>query len=231
MLRKYLVLSWVAGLAISFVAMAQAAENHVLDKAPKGDVSIRTITPIFGQLLAMDFPAGFDVANEQVSGTSYLREAVPKGETVDDWSQMITVTGMRGVAQNPKLDPIRIAAEIGAGYQGGCPTSFTGVGVASAPVDGHDAFVAFLGCGTVGGHKGEPYSESTIILVVKGRQDYYTVQWAVRGAASATPQAFDRATWLRRLNQLAPIVLCDRVAGEAEPYPSCVGRKTGERFE
>jgi hypothetical protein len=104
------------------------------------------------------------------------------------------------------------------------------VGVEAARVDGNDAFVAFLGCGEAGQRKGVAYSESAIVLVIKGQQDYYTVQWAVRGAASATPLAFDRASWLQRLNQLAPIVLCRKVTGEKEPYPSCVGRKVEQQF-
>lgn len=230
MLRKFLFSILAAGLVCPCLVAAPAAGRDIAAKGPQRDASVRAVTPIFSQLLAMSLPAGFVPSDEHINGPSYRQEAVPKGETVDDWSQMITVTGAQGMTQHPGVTPSGIAADLGVGYQRVCPESFTGVGVEAVQVDGNDAFVAFLGCGVAGERKGAPYSESAIILVVKGLQDYYTVQWAVRGEASTTPLAFDRAAWLQRLNQLAPIVLCRKVAGEKEPYPSCVERKVVQRF-
>lgn len=230
MLRKLMLSIVAAGLACPCLATAQTTGQGIPAKASHGDVSVRVVAPIFSQLLAMSLPAGFVTADEHTTGPSYLREAVPRGETVDDWSQMITVTGAQGMARNPDVTPIGIAADLGGGFRRACPTSFSGVGVESAKVDGNDAFVAFLGCGEAGQHDGKPYSESAIVLVIKGQQDYYTIQWAVRGPASAEPLAFDRAGWLQRLNQLVPVVLCQEAAGEKEPYPSCVVRKVVQRF-
>lgn len=66
--------------------------------------------------------------------------------------------------------------------------------------------------------------QSLTPLAVKGQSDYYTIQWAERGAASKSPIKVDDAKWQGRLNQLAPIKLCPVIPGEAAPYPSCVGR-------
>ena len=70
-------------------AMAQRADAGS-DRAP---TSLTAISPIFGQLVAFSQPLGFVVAFEQPTADRYIREAVPNGETIDDWSQMITVTG------------------------------------------------------------------------------------------------------------------------------------------
>lgn len=205
------------GMAIVF-GCAVCASLHA---APR----VLTVTPIFGQLLVLPMPQGFVDANEQASSSSYIRESVLKGENVDDWSQMITVTGEKGLASNPEATPEGLANALGSGFYRTCPDSYKGQAIESAKVDGNDGFVAFLSCGVAGARDGESYSESAIILVIKGSQDYYTVQWAERGVASSAPMTFDKAKWLGRLNRLAPIMLCERKAGEQAPFPDCADRK------
>jgi hypothetical protein len=64
-----------------------------------------------------------------------------------------------------------------------------------------------------------------VMVSVKGSNDYYTVQWAQRGPASAQPIDLSDAKWTDRLKTLNPIQICARVPGEAPPYPSCVDQK------
>jgi hypothetical protein len=64
-----------------------------------------------------------------------------------------------------------------------------------------------------------------LLIVLKGREDYYTVQWATRGPAQAKPVELSRGDWMERLRRLQPIKLCDPVPGESPPYPSCLGGK------
>jgi len=64
-----------------------------------------------------------------------------------------------------------------------------------------------------------------LLIVLKGREDYYTVQWATRGPAQATPVELSRGEWMERLRRLQPIKLCDPVPGESPPYPSCLSGK------
>ncbi len=63
------------------------------------------------------------------------------------------------------------------------------------------------------------------MIAIKGAADYYSIQWAERGPASAKPIAPDDARWGDRFKQLSPIKLCPLVPGEAAPYPSCVEQK------
>jgi hypothetical protein len=56
---------------------------------------------------------------------------------------------------------------------------------------------------------------------VKGREDLYTVQWAEKGPALAKLPELDAAKWKPRADTLALTRICDKVAGEAAPYPSC----------
>jgi hypothetical protein len=70
----------------------------------------------------------------------------------------------------------------------------------------------------------QTFSESAIMLTVKGSNDYYTLQWTERGRDSAQPLPIDVAYWTKQLARLKPIRLCPIVLGEAAPYRSCAGR-------
>ena len=177
------------------------------------------ISPIFSQLVRFQMPLSFVVVYENTKGTQYTREAVPKGETVERWTQMITVTGYKGLAANANVTPEKFAGGMVAGFKRLCPDSFAAKGLGAAKFGGADAFVAVTGCGTVQGR-----SETVLIAVVKGVADYYTFQWAERGAAGPAP-AVEDIRWTDRLRALQPIALCGSVPGETAPYPSCTGKK------
>jgi len=89
-----------ARMAALGALLASAASAHA--QAP---TAFTVISPVFGQLVAFSMPSGFVVVSENANGPNYIREAVPKGETVERWTQMITLTGVKGLAGNPKVSP------------------------------------------------------------------------------------------------------------------------------
>ena len=186
--------------------------------------AFRVISPIFGQLVPFSMPANFVVVAENSTGPNYIREAVLKGETVNRWTQMITVTGAKGLVSgpnaNPKATPETFAGSIVGGFRSACPESFAAQGFGPTKFGDQDAYVAVASCGSVGTDR---HGETALIVAVKGRADYYTLQWAERTQGSGKP-AIDEAKWLDRLRQLQPIRFCPIVPGEAAPYPSCAVR-------
>lgn len=109
------------------------------------------------------------------------------------------------------------------GQQWVCPNSFNAVSFGATQIDGHETLAVVAGCG-IAQPIADPYSETMLLIVIKGTRDYYTLQWAERGSASPMPLSFDEAKWRARLRALTPIKLCPIIAGEAEPYPSCLNR-------
>lgn len=214
---------------------ASAAQDHAAAPANPAQSPFHgpmtTITPIFSQLLAFSLPAGFVIADAQHNDRVYLRESVLKGETVDDWSQMITVIGRKDLASNPQATPEAVAQMAGAIYAKACPNTLAVKDLGPTRLDGRDAYMAFFGCGAVTQGAAAAHAESMVVLAVQGERDSYVIQWAQRGPASSTPPAFDRAQWMARLNSLAPIKLCPIKPGEAEPYPSCLDHKVAEHFQ
>lgn len=122
--------SWLAILSLTCLipiwALAVASEEpkDTLEELRDRDYSIGSITPIYQELVRFSLPARFKHAYEKDSGSFYIEEFVPNGETVDTWSQMITVTGSKGLAANESATPQRLAEQVAAGIQRACPATF-----------------------------------------------------------------------------------------------------------
>jgi hypothetical protein len=211
---------WLAVSAQPSLAQNAAAKMTMSSKDLPPSVTV--ISPIFGQLVRFSMPSGFVTVFEQTKGPNYIREAVPKGETAEQWTQMITVTGHKGAA-TAQFTPQGFANSMAGGFKGACPETFAANGFGAAKLGAQDAFIAVLGCGKVNA-SADGHSEMLLLVAVKGSADGYTVQWAERGPTQTAP-AIDEAKWRQRLNALMPIRFCAIVSGEAAPYPSCVEQK------
>ena len=213
----------VAALGMLLAAPAARAQAPATKSATPPSFTV--ISPIFGQLVRFAMPSVFaPVAFEKTNGPSYIREAVLKGETVEAWTQMITVTGAKGVAGNPQVTPQSFAVSMAAGFKKACPDTFAVKPFGAVKFGDQDGFVAVVGCGRIE-TAADKHGETALIIAVKGSADYYTIQWAERAPSSADKPAINEAKWQERLSKLQPIQFCPIVPGEVMPYPSCVGGK------
>jgi hypothetical protein len=208
----------LATLALCVSSSARAGEKPAGESKEPGS-SLTQISPVFSQLVMFSTPKGFKPVFENSNGNRYIRESVLDGETVDEWSQMITVTGAKGLAADPNVTPQLFVTQIGAGFRRACPDTFSAKPLGAAKITGQDAFLAVVGCGTV---LAKMHSEVALIIAIKGSADDYTIQWAERGPASTQPVAIDSDKWIDRLRSLSPIKICPLVPSEAPPYPSCL---------
>jgi hypothetical protein len=204
-----------------------ATASEVADDLRDKGYTASTVTPVFSQLVAMSYPRDFAIAFESAKGADYIQNHVLKGETVEKWTQMISLTGIKGEAADPRHTPAAVLQVIAnAGFRDKCPDSFVWKALGKMDVSGHEGYVALLGCGTFPAET--PYSEIAIIIAARGAKDIYTIQWAERGAATRQPPVLDESRWKARFQQLLPIRICDRVPGEAPPYPSCISRPAAQ---
>ena len=212
-------------IAVRLAPIASVGGPLALAESP-AEPHPAVVTPVFTQLVMFSVPPEFKSqkpAYERNSGSFYIREQVPDGETLGEWSRMITLTGTRGLATNPNVTPQAMLARMSADFQRNCPDSFSTAAPGPQKVDGYDAYEVIVSCGRVPSAK-ESYSESAIILTVKGSNDYYTLQWTERGRDSAATRPIDVAYWTKQLARVNPIRLCPIVPGEGAPYPSCARR-------
>ena len=181
------------------------------------------ISPIFGQLVSFTLPGEFRTVSENGNRKNYLREAVLAGETLNRWTQMVTVTGAMGLASDPEITPAGFAGYIAQGFKNSCPDSFNVQVIQEGKLNRRwDLLAAVVSCGS---SPDTGLSESALIMIIKGERDYYTIQWAERSTPSSSPIPVNKAKWNGRLTKLLPINLCPIVPGEAAPYPSCLKTK------
>ena len=215
----------LAAAALGMCLAAPPAQAQAPAAKPTMPASVTAISPIFGQLVRFSLPSTFaPVSFEKTNGPSYIREAVLKGETVEAWTQMITVTGAKGIAANPQVTPQSFAVTMAAGFKKACPDTFAVKPLGAVKFGDQDGFVAVVGCGRIETTP-DKHGETALIVAVKGSADYYTVQWAERAPSSADKPLIDEAKWQDRLNKLKPIRFCPIVPGETMPYPSCIAGK------
>lgn len=166
------------------------------------NVTEKSLSNVFSQQVFYNIPSGFSnqLLSERANDTNYIHERGLIGENVDNWTQVITVTGLKNTAANKNLTPMTLIGMVTLDFQKACPSSFDGVKFFEGTVGNNiPAAVAVLSCGTV-----KDKSETTLITAIKGSNDYYTVQWAERGKASKKPLKIDEKKWVERLNLLAP---------------------------
>ena len=202
----------ILGASLALISVAQA-------QTPQ---SFRVISPIFSQLVSFAMPPNFAVVFENTKDGHYIREAVLKGETPERWTQMITVTGEKGLTLTPGSSPEKFAGSIAGGFKSACPDSFAARPFGTMTFGRFEGFVAVIGCGRVDSGPTR-HSETALLITLKGTADYYTIQWAERGPEADEPPVNDEH-WQARLRELSPIDLCPIVPGEAAPYPSCVNK-------
>jgi hypothetical protein len=111
--------------------------------------TVTAVTPIFGQLIAVTYPPPFKVVNEETKGPYYLQESVKEGETVNDWSEMITLTGRQGAASAPQASAMAFVLDILKGFQSACPSTFAVLQLGQRKIDGREGFAAIGSCGSV----------------------------------------------------------------------------------
>lgn len=181
---------------------------------------VATVVPVFSQLIRYSVPAEFRVADEHNNGSFYIREHVPDGESADQWTRILELTGTRDLATSAEATPQALLSRMAASFRGHCPDTFAMEELGPRRIDGYDGFVTIASCGRVQGKSG--YSETAVMLAVKGAKDFYTLQWAERASGSPHKPAIDRAYWEKRLAALGPIRVCAPQPGEPPPYATCL---------
>lgn len=106
-----------------------------------------------------------------------LTEFVPKGETVDVWTEMITVQVFRGL----KVDPAPFLQTMGRGFVRTCPGFHSQKGIVTGQVNGYVVSMLVVDC-PLNPATGKP--ETTLYRIIRGKNALYSVQHAWRSVPS-----------------------------------------------
>ena len=159
--------------------------------------------PLKAENLLVAQPAGFKVGYQSNLDNSAISEWVPEGQSVDAWTQMLTVQVYRGT----KVEPATFLQGVGKKWSDACPGS-SGKGIFTGQTNGYIVSMLVLRC-PKNPTTGKP--ETTAFRVIKGNDALYSVQRAFR-SEPADAELDDV------MHYLAKVSVCDTRAPE-HPCP------------
>ena len=149
-------------------------------------------------------PAEFKVGYHSEQGQQTLTEFVPQAQTVEDWTEMVTVQIYHGMS----VSSGGFLQNVGSRYVAACPGT-TSKGIMTGKTNGYAVSMLVLSCPNNPG-TGKP--ETTAFRVIKGSDAVYSVQHAWRSAVSD----IDMAKFMR---DLGTATVCDARSGD-HPCPN-----------
>ena len=123
--------------------------------------------------LLVAMPQGFKVAMNETRNGLIMQEWVPAGETVQNWTEMVTV---QIFLKRAEIDPVQFLGLMEKQWAGACKGS-TASPVATGKVNGYAAATLLLRCPLLT-QTGKP--ETTMFRAIKGNDSFYLVQRAAR---------------------------------------------------
>jgi len=139
-------------------------------------------------------PKDFKVGFQSNRDNNLITEWVPSSETVEDWTQMLTVQIFRALA----VEPAAFLQGVGKRYVNACPGT-TARGIFTGNINGYVVSMLVLKCPN-NPATGKP--ETTAFRVIKGSDALYSIQRAWRSVPS--DQDMDEV-----MRTLSKVTVCD----------------------
>jgi hypothetical protein len=158
-----------------------------------------------GENLLVNMPTGFKVGFQDSRNGVKLVEWVPVNETVQNWTEMVTV---QIFSKRSDIDPALFLRKVEENWLSACKGS-TPVPTVTGKANGYDVSMVLLHCPLLPS-TGKP--ETTMFRAIRGTDSFYLVQRAVRSVAS--PEQLDRMK-----QYLGAANVCD-AASPAHPCPA-----------
>ena len=156
--------------------------------------------------LLVTAPPGYKVGFSDKKPNMLMTEFVPAKETVENWTEMVTVQVFFGL----KATPQQFMDDMGERWRAACPEAEEAHTVADAPENGYPTLVWLLSCPKNPG-TGKP--EITWFKAVQGNDSFYLVQKAFK----FEPSKEQITRWMGYLRKVS---VCDsRIADRACPKP------------
>ena len=153
--------------------------------------------------LLVEMPPGYKVGFRDKNNDRLMSEMVPANQTVDDWTEMVTVQIYYGL----KATPEQFEARVEKGWLAACPGA-TANAVASAVENGYPMLLWLLNCPR---NPDTAKPEMTWFKAIQGNDSFYVVQKAFKFA----PSKDQVAHWMSYLKAVA---VCDsRLADRSCP--------------
>lgn len=139
-----------------------------------------------GENLLVALPQGFKVGFQDSRNGMNMQEWVPANETVQNWTEMVTV---QVFLKRADLDPVQFLSTMAQQWAGACKGS-TATPAATGMANGYISATTLLRCPLLAS-SGKP--ETTMIKAIEGSDSFYVVQRAARSVPSEAQLARTKA--------------------------------------
>jgi len=160
--------------------------------------------PFEGEILLVSFPKGYVIAKQGDQGAMTIAEYIPQGETLTQWSQMVTVQVFHNLKN---VDPDKFADGIKSQWLAQCAGSEVHK-AKDGQENGYNFSLWLFAC-PMNIRTGKP--ENMFAKIISGRDSLYSVQYAYRSELT-------KEIILTTVTYLASIRACDTRLAE-RPCP------------
>lgn len=174
---------------------------HTLSSASAADVKM-TI-PVFSQKLEVAYPNSYKVGPQDSHGNVFIMEMVPKTESPDSWSEMLTVSGYKGLAATQTAQS---AMELETNsIKSACPKTFVFEKIDYKQSQNYPAALAIVGCSKHPTMAGK--SELALQLVIQGKKDIYMIKKSFHRAVEAK-EALSKLNYKKIASEVLSVQIC-----------------------
>lgn len=173
----------------------------------KNQNTIPSIVNVFGQVISFDIPIKFLKTNtklpngfKQENKSNFLLEIVPYNQTLNNWDEIITISGTNIVPIDPSKQSENAMNYFKTNFRQHCPDTFSFLFLNKQSNKNEKNFV--VSCGNIGNQ-----SESTLIKAIKSEKNFYTIQWSFHDKPSSSPIKLNEQEWSKKLNTLNPRII------------------------
>jgi hypothetical protein len=206
-MRRFVLL--VALVYVTGFASAGSGAEGTLS-VPEGVKNVYITSPIYSELVLHQLPTTWNPlpADQREVGPTSTRTYLPKGQSLDDWKDILIVQAAHGWSKDWMNTPESFLRGLGRSHRALCGADAIFEPLGETLVDGHTAYRAIIGCAA---HPGKPGAgEINYFVAVRGTNDLYVFQRGMRVkrfSPDAPPMSADTVGTL--MKDIEPIAFCD----------------------
>jgi len=167
----------VKGIVLRRLNLACWALGAVLLATAVLASALQAAAALVNENLLTSAPSGYQIGFQDKNGQRQIVEWVPDGETVENWTEMVTVQ----IFYNLKVTPDAFMHDLEKHWDSSCPGSPAAHTIANVVENGYPSLVWLLDCPK---NPGTAKPEITWFKAVQGNDSFYVVQKAFRFAPS-----------------------------------------------
>ncbi len=199
---------WI-GFLLLLIAPVWALSAFAADQESR---KITVEIPIYSQKIRFSIPFEWQYAFTDQNASNYLVEFIPKTETIENWTHLFTLQGIKNY--DPEVKLIDIANQTASKFVKICPDNAVYTPIGQQKIHHHNAFSAIIGCANMPNNAATKLkvgmSEISHFIFVRGKKDLYIIQKSIRSNAfenTSFPSHIEVA--IADMKNFFPIELCN----------------------